>query len=95
MRVCQLGGVTFFMYGWAAFAKPKMSMTSTSFAVRRVCVTVLRSLAFTTDISTVMLGYLVWNVLLKASMNSTMGGFWWTRTFRVTFASAGAAAAGA
>jgi hypothetical protein len=42
-----------------------MSTTSTSLAVRRVWVTVLRSLAFTTDRSTVMFGILGLELLVE------------------------------
>ena len=34
ISVCQLGGVTFFIYGWAALAKPNMPTTSTSLHVQ-------------------------------------------------------------
>ena len=87
---CQPGGVTFFMYGWMPLLNEKMSITSTSFAVRRVCVAVPRSLAFTTDMSIVTPGLAAMNSALKAFMKSTNGGFWWART-RIVPDSAGAA----
>ena len=80
------------MYGWTALENPKMSMTSTSLAVSRVCVTVDSSSALTTARSIEMFGLASSNVSLNVSRNSTIGGFWWTSTRSVTSsADAGAA----
>ena len=95
MRVCQFGGWMPDMYGWAALEKPKMSMTSMSPAVRRVCVEMLRSPGATTDMSTVTCGLAASKESLNSSMNSTIGGFWCTSTRSVTSSLGGSAAAAA
>ena len=95
MSDCQPGGSTFFMYGWVALLKAKMSMTSTSLAIRRVCVLVMSSFAFTTAMSIVTFGYFAWNCSLNVFMKSTNGGFWCTRTRSVPDSAGAALSAGA
>ena len=80
INVCQFGGTASPMYGCTALENPKMSMTSTSLAVSRVCVTVDSSWALTTARSIEMFGFASSNVALNSSRNSVIGGFWWTST---------------
>ena len=53
------------MYGCTALENPKMSMTSTSLAVSRVCVTVDSSWALTTARSIEMFGFASSNVVVE------------------------------
>ena len=73
---CQYGVSTPVMYGCTALSKPftLIVVTSMSFGVQRVWLTVGMSSAFTTDMSIDTPGLAASNSALKFSMNATPGG---------------------